>query len=281
MFKFALQSEVNTNQKDMRKFQTRILLILALFSVSACISNEKIIYLQNLEDKTPIKDGDLISYEIPEYRLQFNDIISVNIQTAEDMIANGFNNSALGQVQQQQQQGAGDVYYMTGYTVDKDGNVRLPIVGKVNVEGKTLEEARLEIEEKVRFYVKNDLYVTTKLGGIRFSALGEFKSPGKFTILQDRVTILEAIAQAGDLTTIAKRDDLLLIRQYPDGTRVHRINLNDRHLIESPFYFIQPNDQFYAEPMKVREIGAGENFVQTFSLVITTLTFSLLVISLF
>jgi polysaccharide export outer membrane protein len=266
----------------MRKIQFGIFSILALISVSSCISNEKIIYLQNLEGNTPIQEGELITYEIPEYRLQFNDIISVNIETAEDILENGFNNSsAMGGQQQQGGGGGGDLYYMTGYTVDKNGNVRLPIVGDVSVRDKTLKEARLEIEEKVKFYVKNDLFVTVKLGGIRFSALGEFGAPGKFTILQDRVTILEAIALAGDLTTIAKRDDILLIRQYPDGTRLHRVNLNDRNLIASPFYFIQPNDQFYVEPMKVREIGAGENFVQTFSLVLSTLTFSLLVISLF
>jgi len=269
----------------MRKIQFRIFSILALISVSSCISNEKIIYLQNLEGKTPIPEGELITYEIPEYRLQFNDIISVNIATAEDMIENGFNNTGAGagagNAGQQGIGGGGDLYYLTGYTVDKNGDVRLPIVGNVSVRDKTLEEARLEIEEKVRFFVKNDLFVTVKLGGIRFSALGEFRAPGKFTILQDRVTILEAIAQAGDLTTIAKREDLLLIRQYPDGTRLHRVNLNDRNLIGSPFYFIQPNDQLYVEPMKVREIGAGENFVQTFSLVLSTLTFSLLVISLF
>jgi polysaccharide export outer membrane protein len=265
----------------MRKFQSGILLILAFFSVSACISNEKIIYLQNLKGVVPINEGDLITYEIPEYRLQFNDIISVDIQTGDDLIENGFNNSVMQGGQQGGGGGGGDIYYMTGYTIDREGNIRLPIVGNVNLEGKTLKEARIEIEEKVRFYVKSDLFVTAKLGGIRFSALGEFGAPGKFTILQDRVTILEAIAQAGDLTTIARRDDLLLIRQYPDGTRLHRINLNDRNLIASPFYFIQPNDQLYVEPMKVREIGTGENFVQTFSLIVTTLTFSLLVISLF
>ena len=265
----------------MRKIQFGIFSILAFITVSSCISNEKIIYLQNLEGNTPIPEGELITYEIPEYRLQFNDIISVNIQTAEDMIENGFNNTGVGAAQQGGGGGGGDVYYMTGYTVDKNGFVRLPIVGNVSVSDKTLEEARIEIEEKVRIFVKNDLFVTVKLGGIRFSALGEFGSPGKFTILQDRVTILEAIAMAGDLTTIAKRDELLLVRQYPDGTRLHRVNLNDRNLIASPFYFIQPNDQFYAEPLKVREVGAGESLVSTISLIVTTITFSLLVISLF
>jgi polysaccharide export outer membrane protein len=95
------------------------------------------------------------------------------------------------------------------------------------------------------------------------------------------MTIFEAIANAGDLSTIAKRDEILLIRQYPEGTKLHRINLNDRMVINSPFYFIQPNDQLYAEPMKVREIGAGENAAQSILLIATTLTTILLVVNLF
>lgn len=248
--------------------------------MAGCVSNERIVYLQNLEDKKVIADGELIEYDIPDYRLQYNDIIDINVQTAEDMIKNGFNNKSAGSTTQQNAQGGGDVYYMTGYTVDKMGNVRIPIVGLVSVKDKTIDEARLEIEEKLKVYVTSELYVTVKLGGIRYAALGEFQSPGKFVVLQDRMTIFEAIANAGDLTTIAKRDEILLIRQYPEGTKLHRINLNDRQVINSPFYFIQPNDQLYAEPMKVREIGAGENAVETFSLVVSALTALVLVLSL-
>lgn len=252
-----------------------------IFSIAAsCVSNEKIIYLQNLEDNKVIQEGEMIAYDIPDYRLQYNDIIDINVQTAEDMIVNGFNNKSVGTVQQNSQ-GGGDIYYMTGYTVDKMGNVRIPIVGLVSVKDKTIDEARLEIEEKLKVYVTSDLYVTVKLGGIRYAALGEFRRPGKFVVLQDRMTIFEAIANAGDLSTIAKRDEILLIRQYPEGTKLHRINLNDRQVINSPFYFIQPNDQLYAEPMKVREIGAGENAAQSILLFASTITTILLVINLF
>lgn len=256
---------------------------LVFFMAFGCISNEKIIYLQNLEGNGPIEDGELITYDIPEYKLQFNDIIDVNIQTIEDMMQFGFNsqNSQMnGQMGNVAGQSGGDVYYMTGYTVNQNGNIRLPIVGDVNVKDKTLEEARMDIEEKLRAYVKSELYVKVKLGGIRYAALGEFRRPGKFVVLQDRMTIFEAIANAGDLTTVAKRDEILLIRQYPEGTRLHRINLIDRQVVESPFYFIQPNDQLYAEPMKVREVGAGENAAQSLALIISSVTALALILNL-
>ena len=258
-------------------------LALILWSAFSCVSNEKIIYLQNLEGKESIAEGELITYEIPEYRLQYNDIIDINIQTVDDLLKNGFNasnvpfNNQMGNIAGQ---GGGDIYYMTGYSVDKNGNIRLPIVGEVSVRDKTLDEAREEIERRIKEFVVTDVYVKVKLGGIRYSALGEFRRPGKFVILQDRMTILEAVANAGDLTNIAKRDEILLIRQYPEGTKLHRINLNDRQLVASPFYFIQPNDQLYAEPMKVREVGAGENAAQSLTLLISTITAAALILNL-
>ncbi|MEB2778388.1 polysaccharide biosynthesis/export family protein [Algoriphagus sp. D3-2-R+10] len=260
-----------------------LILSLAFLLVFGCIPNEKIIYLQNLENNTPIEDGELITYEIPEYKLQFNDIIDVNIQTIEDMMQFGFNNKSSqvnGQMGNVSAQSGGDIYYMTGYSVDQKGNIRLPIIGDVQVKDKTLEEARMDIELKLRDYVKSELYVKVKLGGIRYAALGEFRRPGKFVVLQDRMTIFEAIANAGDLTAVAKRDEILLIRQYPEGTKLHRINLIDRQVVESPFYFIQPNDQLYAEPMKVREIGAGENAAQSLTLVISAITALALILNL-
>ena len=267
----------------MRKIGAWVVYALVFFAAISCVSNEKVIYLQNLENNQPINEGELISYEIPEYRLQYNDIIDVNIQTAEDMLQSGFGNKVVAGNNQMQMaaQSGRDIYYMTGYTVDKNGFIRLPIIGEVQVKDKTIDEARVIIESKLREFLKNELYVKVKLGGIRYSALGEFRRPGKFVVLQDRMTIFEAIANAGDLTTVAKRDEVLLIRQYPEGTKLHRINLNDRSIIQSPFYFIQPNDQLYVEPMKVREVGAGENAAQSLSLIISAITVAVLLINTF
>ncbi len=256
---------------------------LVFWSSFSCVSNERIIYLQNLENNTVIAEGEMISYEIPEYKLQYNDILDVNVQTVDDFTKNGFGSSSLPVGNQQMQmavQSGGDIYYMTGYTVDKEGFIRLPILGEVPVKDKTIEEVRLQIESQLKEFIKTDFYVKVKLGGIRYSALGEFRRPGKFVVLQDRMTIFEAIANAGDLTNIAKRDEVLLIRQYPNGTKLHRLNLNDRQLVGSPFYFIQPNDQIYAEPMKVRELGAGENAAQSLSLVISAITAAALILNL-
>jgi polysaccharide export outer membrane protein len=264
------------------KFKHLIVCLLALCA-SSCVSNEKIIYLQNLEGKDPIPEDSLINYAFAEYRLQYNDIVDVQIQTSDEGMNALFNIQPKGNTNISQGVSAtgGDIYYMTGFSLDKEGFIELPLVGKVNLRNQTLSEAKESIsQELTKYFINDDYFIRVKLGGIRYSALGEFRRPGKFVVLQDRMTIFEAIANAGDLNVAAKRDEVLLIRQYPEGTKLHRINLNDRHLIHSPYYFIQPNDQLYVEPMKIRELGSGENFSQSLSLIVTSISAAALVLNL-
>jgi polysaccharide export outer membrane protein len=264
------------------KLKHLIVCLLAIIG-SSCVSNEKIIYLQNLEGKDPIPEDSLINYAFAEYRLQYNDIVDVQIQTSDEGMNALFNIQPKGNTNISQGVTAtgGDIYYMTGFSLNKEGFIELPLVGQVNLRNQTLMEAKESIAKELeKYFINNDYFIRVKLGGIRYSALGEFRRPGKFVVLQDRMTIFEAIANAGDLTIAAKRDEVLLIRQYPEGTKLHRINLNDRHLIHSPYYFIQPNDQLYVEPMKIREVGSGENFSQSLSLIVTSISAAALVLNL-
>lgn len=251
------------------------------FLFCSCVSNKRITYLQNPEGVLPIADGQLINYQLPDYKLQYNDILDVQIKTPDAEVNALFSTQQnLPGMQQLTGQTGGDVYYMTGYTVNKEGYIRLPLLGLVFVKDADLDEAREMIEDKLKEYVKGEFYVRVKLGGIRYAAFGEFRKPGKYVVLQDRMTIFEAIANAGDITTVGRRNELVLIRQFPEGSRIYRVNLNDRNIISSPFYFIQPNDQLYVEPMKVRELGTGENTAQTLALVISSITALALVLNL-
>ncbi|GMQ29529.1 polysaccharide biosynthesis/export family protein [Algoriphagus confluentis] len=276
---------MNNSTPFINRKTTQFLFFLLLFTVlfASCIPNRKVIYLQNESNNPSLEPGNRIPYQMVKYALQFNDIVDVQVITNDEIIRNGFNitkTDVSPNLGMQQGQGGGDVYYMTGYTVDEDGMIELPLLGKVKVGNLTLDEAKEEIRNRLTNYIKSDFYVRVKLGGIRYSAIGEFRNPGKYVVLQDRMTIFEAIANAGDLTTIARRDKLLLIRQYPDGSQVYEVDLNDRSLLNSEFYFIRPNDQLYVEPLKVRELGAGENAAQTITLLISLFTFAALMLNL-
>ena len=255
----------------MRAFRLVAYALSVAFATS-CVPVKKMVYLQSEED---IKDK-VFEYQKEEYRLQENDILDVQIRSMNEEANKLF--SIQGQSGQQAMQvgvqSGGDLYYMTGYTVNDNGAIELPYIGEVLVKGKTLKEAKASVDTEVAKFFKT-YYLQVKLGGIRFSTLGEFNRSGKQVILQNQATIFEAIAASGDLTQVAKRDEIKLIRQYPDGTRIHTLNLLDQSIISSPYYFIQPNDVIYAEPLPQKAWGIGVTGAQTFTTIISTLSTSL------
>jgi polysaccharide biosynthesis/export protein len=269
----------------LKYFKSALFLAGFAFVFFSCVSNSKLIYMQELEgSKGPlIETSKKYPYQPEEYLLQVNDIVEVNVKTTDLDLNRLLSATSTDQAMNQMAggQGAGDVFFMNGFTLDEEGKIDLPLIGTVKLEGLTVNEAKVMVENEVKRYVKEgEFFVRVRLGGVRFSALGEFNNSGKFTILQNRVTIFEAIAFAGDLSRLAKREEVLLIRQYPDGTQIHKINLLDRNLLASEYYWLKPNDLIYAEPMKVKEIGAGTTLVETLTLLTTSITAIALILTL-
>lgn len=266
-------------------FRSGLLFGLLVILLNSCVSNKRLVYMQELEGSTSplIESSVKYPYQTEEYLLQVNDIVEVNVKTTDQDLNLLLMASTNDQVMNQMAggQSVGDVFFMNGFTLDDNGKIELPLIGEIKLEGLTIEQAKLLVEEEVKKYVKEgEYFVRVRLGGVRFSALGEFNNSGKFTILQNRVTIFEAIAFAGDLSRLAKRNEVLLIRQYPDGSQIHKINLLDRSLLTSEYYWLKPNDLIYAEPMKVREIGAGNTLVETLTLLSTSITAIALILTL-
>lgn len=256
------------------------LIVFGVLFFTGCIPNKKLIYLQDLA-KT---NDTFLPYKYEGYKLQVGDIVGVDIKVATDnpLIKEVFtsNQNNAGMMAMRAGGGGGDIYFMTGFLLDDSGYVRLPLIGRVLIKGLNIEEANDTIQHAYD-QVLNNAFVSVKIGGIRFTTLGEFNGRGKHAILQNRATIFDAIAQAGDFTNLAKRDKILLLRQYNDGAKIHEINLLDKDIVKSEFYYIWPNDVIYAEPMKIRMLGTGENFLQTFTATVTLLTSTVLIISLF
>lgn len=247
-------------------------LITTTLFFSSCVPIKKMVYLQN--EDNPIDK--VFEYERVDYLLQVNDILDVQIRSMNEEANQLFSMQVQGgqQAVQAGVNSGGDLYYMTGYTVNDNGAVELPFIGEVIVKGLSLKDAKDVIDSEVAKLFKN-YYLQVKLGGIRFSTLGEFNRSGKQVVLQNQATIFEAIALGGDLTSLAKRDEIKLIRQYPEGTKIHTINLLDQSIIGSPYYFIQPNDVLYAEPLPQKAYGFGITGAQSFSTLINALSGSL------
>lgn len=141
------------------------------------------------------------------------------------------------------------------YLVDNNGKITFPIVGELKVGGLTKSEAENLIQQKIQPYIADSEkpIVTVRMTGYQISVIGEVARPGTFTVSREKITILEALAQAGDLTIWGRRDNVQLIREDANGQKsIQVINLNDANLINAPYYYLQQNDVIYVTPNKVK-----------------------------
>ncbi len=244
----------------MKKLCLAIGLIFVLFA-SSCISSKKVVYFQ--DKGTIINDSLVITSLVQPYRVQTNDILSITVKALDPELTSIFN--PIGEGTLGNAGGDQDLYF-DGFTVDDHGNIKFPILGSISVLGLTVEEIENKVKsELLQQYFKEtaQLYVTVKLAGLRYTVLGEIGESGINTLFQDKVNIIEALANSGDILPTGNREDVLIIRQYPQGQKIHHIDLTDIAAMESPYYYIKPNDMIYVMPLKRKFIGIGTTFIQT------------------
>ncbi|MNE00135.1 Polysaccharide biosynthesis/export protein [compost metagenome] len=165
--------------------------------------------------------------------------------------------------------------YFDGFTVDDHGNIRVPILGEVNVIGYTVEEVRIKLEKQLLaeyFKTEANIFVTVKLAGFRYTINGEIAAPGTKTLFQDHVTIMEAIANSGDITMTGNRKAVTVIRKSPTGVQMHDLDLTDINVMQSPYYYLQPNDYVYVKPLKQKSWGTGKTGLESLTTIITLLS---------
>lgn len=230
--------------------------------LSSCLSKKQITYFQG----DPVPKTAIYKLANQPYRLQINDIVSLDIKAENENLVALFKTDKSG--------GSGDVYF-GGYTIDRHGNIRIPYLGEVNILGYTEKEAREKIEQELTTYFKDSkaLFVTLKLAGIRFTITGEVGSPGTKNLMQNQVTIVEAIANAGEIKEMGNRKEVLIIRKTLDGVQKYTLDLTDIDIFNSEHFYIQPNDVIYVSPLPQKTWGTGTNGLQTFTTLVSILSF--------
>lgn len=250
-----------------------LLYILVIGFVSSCIPNKDLVYLQN-------KKGTDQSIEVNQlfskpYKVQVNDILSVNIKALDQRLVDMFNPSSSSGQQQGQAMMSQNGLYFNGFTVNDHGNIRIPVLGEVNVLGFTIDEIRQSIEKRLLDeYFKSEarIFVNVKLAGLRYTINGEIGSPGTNFLYQDSATIMEAIANSGDITMTGDRKKVQIIRKTPHGFETHYIDLTKSESMKSPYFYIQPNDYIYIKPLPQKSWGTGTTGMQTVGTIITALS---------
>ncbi len=226
------------------------LLLLAILLCS-CATPRQITYFQDLHDgvNKTITNSKIV-------RVKPEDKISIIVKSKDPQLAELFNlpivsyrvgqgsTSALGSGSQQ----------VTSYSVNSKGFIDFPVLGEIYVEGQTREEIASSIKKKlIDQNLIKDPVVTVEFDNLSYSVLGEVNRPGKFVIDRDRVTILDAISAAGDLTIYGKRDNITVLRHEYNKETVYTINLcSGNDMFESPAYYLQQNDVVYVEPNDAR-----------------------------
>lgn len=246
------------------------LLVCAGFFVASCVPTKDLIYLQ---DKDHSESNSPIAPVVSKpYRLQVNDIISVTIKALDPKLVSIFSptNGQMGEGSKSESN-----LYFDGFTVNDHGNIRMPVLGEVSVIGLTLEELRVKIEKELleKYFNKEaNIFVTVKLAGLRYTINGEIASPGTKTVLQEKMNLLEAVANSGDITITGDRKAVTVIRQTPGGTEMHDIDLTDIRAMQSPYYYVQPNDYIYIKPLPQKSWGTGKTGIESLGTIITVLT---------
>lgn len=205
------------------------------------------------------------------YRIQVNDLLSIRVKAMDQDVVGMFNPVGEGNINATSE----ERLYTDGFLVDPHGNIRVPTLGEVNVLGYTVEEVREKIEKALlnQFFTEQaNIFVTVKLAGIRYTTIGEIGS-GSQVIYKEQVTIMEAIANAGDISEFGDRTDVVIVRQYPGGEKRHHIDLTTINALKSPYYYIQPNDLIIVNPLPQKALGLGTTGLETFRTITTVLAF--------
>ena len=281
MFRVKTYICEKSNGLIMKRSFLLFLIIINIVFVS-CITNKETVYLQ---DQAEGIDSTLVINEMPKpYKVQVNDVLKITVKALDEELVGMFN--PIQNTIFSQQNNDADLYF-NGFTVDLHGNIKFPILGEINVLGFTIKEVEQKVEEELlKQYFKEtaEIFVTVKLAGLRYTVTGEVNDIGVYTLYQDRVNIIEALANAGDAALTADRSNVIVIRQYPTGQKMHHIDLLDIKAMESPYYFIQPNDIIMVKALKRKALGVGSTATQTLltiaSLLSITISTYLLVQSL-
>jgi polysaccharide export outer membrane protein len=214
----------------MNKIKVKTILytiLIITITLSSCTSHKKLVYLRNVDSKE-VQENYYVKTK-PDYKIHKQDILYIKVLTLDEEISNVFN-QAIGYQQNYFQNETS--LFINGYVVNDSGDVELPVVGEIGVEGLTLDEAKTEIEKQAAVYLK-DATIVVKLISFKFTVLGEVSRPGMYHNSNNQLTVMEAIGMAGDITDFGNRRKVLVLRPTKEGTNTYRLDLTSNKILTS------------------------------------------------
>jgi polysaccharide export outer membrane protein len=245
-----------------------LFLILFLFS---CASRKEVVYYQDIDSLAPSVKSN--SYEI---KIQPDDLLMIIVSAEDPEIAAPFNLKSVSIQSPGKLDAATGQQTMQLYLVDSNGSIEFPVLGKLKVSGLSRTEVLQTLQDKIAVYIKNPM-INLRVMNFKVSVQGEVNLPGTFPVASDRITLIEALTLAKDLTIYGKRNNILIIREIDGLKSYNRVDISKADFINSPFYYLAQNDVVYVEPNKTKINGAsvGPNtgvIISITSILITLIT---------
>lgn len=244
---------------------------------TSCINTKKITYFRDIPDTSHKSSAQITRYSDP--LIQPDDILSITIQTIDPTTSVVINQlgapmpavgtSSANPIGQQQ---------ISGFLVDKEGFVELTMIGKVKLDSLTTYQARELIRTKALQYFKN-VSVNVRFANFKITVLGEVAKPATYTVPNEKVTLLDALGLAGDLTIYGKRDNVLLIRDNNGQKEFERFDLRSSKIFESPYYYLKQNDVIYVQANRSKVASTNSVRTQTYAIIGTTLSVLIVLLS--
>lgn len=230
--------------------------VLSSVLLFGCVNTKPATYFTTLESSTITTVT-----PVPETIVRKNDLLNITVSSLDAQASAIFNAPNLLPVTST----GGSSNEILGYLVGNDGTIQFPILGNIKAEGLTKDQLKESIQKKLldQNLLKGPI-VSVRFLNFRVTVLGEVKNPTTIDVPSEKISLLEAIGLAGDLTIYARRDNVLVIRESENGNKeIKRINLNSTELLASPYYYLKSSDIVYVEPnkSKVASSGRGQQWI--------------------
>jgi polysaccharide export outer membrane protein len=240
------------------------LFILFLLGMASCVQHKELVSFPSESMQLPSQDT--LSNEI-ELKVQPDDLLRITVHSFNPEAVAPFNIEATGQQNMQMMgqamnsQGNYMLELFNGYFVDREGYISFPVVGRLKVQGLTLLEVERLVTEGTKPYLK-DAVVNARFLNFKVTVTGEVARPGVIRLSNQRMTILEAIGNAGDFTPYANRTNVLLVREEYGKRYYQRLNFQEEDLFNSPFFYLKQNDVIYVEPIQAKVATVQDPFAR-------------------
>ncbi|HEX6892993.1 MAG TPA: polysaccharide biosynthesis/export family protein [Chryseolinea sp.] len=257
-----------------RQLNFRLICLCLLVIFSSCTPRNLVYFSdlpKNAESNTPITN-----YAPP--KIQPDDILSITVSSLNPESNVLFNNVLLPTTTGNTQVIADKID--EGYLVDKDGFINFPVIGKIELKNLTKEQATEKMTGLIKEHVKNPI-VNIRFINFKVTVIGEVADPATFTVPTEKINILEALGLAGDMTAYGRRESVLIIREKNGVRSTARVNLNNKDVLTSPYFYLQQNDIVYVEPnnkVKTADTAPGNRLIGIWAALITTAGFVLIAI---